>query len=95
MQIEYLMTDRANLEKIKANALKYSKKLKENEEETLELQVERARFSNMKNEFGQEMLVKAQERAQSMLAETSSPSSVGSAQNDEAQRLAIELKKER
>ena len=71
MQIEYLETDRANLEKIKANALVYQKKLKTNQEDTLKLQVEKARFSDMKNEFGQEMLAKACERAQEMLAETS------------------------
>jgi len=71
LQIEYLETDRANLEKIKANALVYQKKLKTNQEDTLKLQVEKARFSDMKNEFGQEMLAKACERAQEMLAETS------------------------
>ena len=59
MQIEYLVTDRANLEKIKANALVYKKKLKINEEETQELQGEKAKFSDMKNEFGQDMLAKA------------------------------------
>ena len=71
MQIEYLATDRANLQKIIANALVYKKKLRINEEETHQLQVEKARFNNMKNEFGKEMLAIANERAQKMLAETS------------------------
>ena len=89
------MTDRANLEKIKANALVYKKRLKINEEDTQELQVEKARFSDIKNEFGQEMLAKAQERAQKMLAETSEPNSLDPPLHDEAQRLAIELQNER